>query len=373
MISERGVDTKMETDIVLQLLSLSSPVFLLTQDGQISFLNQSAKNLLNTSDQLVHDTYFIDLLQDPSRETWEKVCNTLFNGEIWEGELILSILGKEYTLLVKAKASVLQGQPVILVGCEDLTEKKLLQQHLLKFQRIEGSGFLVTGAAHDMNNVLLLFMMLVRVLRSRLADAHSQALFNMVEAGSKRGSALLKQMLCHARGIEKQHVEVNLKDLVEELVGLCLETFPKNVRLEKDVVHTVAPIWGNPSQMHQVILNLLINARDAVEEGGLINVKVETIDLDSQSHHHAFLSGHYTVLTVKDSGAGIPKEVMERMYEPYFTTKPEGKGTGLGLPTVMTITKSHSGILEVVSEVGKGTTFTLYFPAIITPPSSSMS
>lgn len=354
----------MEAKVFLQLLNLASPLLVLTQDGRIIYLNQAAQSLFNTTEQLAHNGLFTEFLADA--DFWKKtMCPEI---ETWEGEVKASVQGKDLTLMVKLNRALTEGVAVFLVSCEDISEKKQMQEYLQRAQRIEGNGFLVTGAAHDMNNVLLLFMMLVRVLRGRLLDAHSQQLFTMVEAGSKRGSALLKQMLNHARGIEKKHVEIALEPLIEELVALSKETFSSTVHIKTSYVGQVAPIWGNLEQLHQVFLNLMINARDAVEPGGgTISITLETQDLDSTDHHHRFLSGLYTIIKISDTGAGMSQDVMDRMYEPYFTTKPEGKGTGIGLPTVMNITKGHNGIIDVSSELGKGTTFTVYFPAISMP------
>jgi CheY-like chemotaxis protein len=175
----------------------------------------------------------------------------------------------------------------------------------------------------------------------------------------------VKQLLAFARGMEGERVVVNLRHMVDEMAKIVRETFPKNMTVHAKSSRELWPIIGDPTHIHQVLLNLCINARDAMPSGGSINIVAENMMIDD--HYASFdaeaKKGPYVVLRVADTGTGIPPEILDKIFDPFFTTKEHGKGTGLGLSTVLAITKSHNGFLNVTSEIGKGTNFSCFFPA----------
>jgi PAS domain S-box-containing protein len=248
----------------------------------------------------------------------------------------------------------------------DLTDSKKLERQYLRVQRMESIGTLAAGIAHDLNNILTPIMMGVEILRSRVKDPQASAVLETLEFSAKRGTDVVRQILSFVRGMEGRRIEVRLEDLLKDLENIIKNTFPKDIRLQ---VSTTADTWsilGDPTQVHQVLLNLCVNARDAMPNGGCLTIRAENAELDDQyaAMNVQAKPGRYVHIVVTDSGTGMPPAVINRIFEPFFTTKEIGKGTGLGLSTVMAIVKSHAGVINVYSEPGKGTSFSVYLPAM---------
>ncbi|MBE9191324.1 response regulator [Gloeocapsopsis crepidinum LEGE 06123] len=260
-----------------------------------------------------------------------------------------------------------QGQPKsILVVNTDITEKKQLEAQFLRAQRMESLGTLASGIAHDLNNILAPILMTAQLLETQVHDERSQRLLPILIANAKRGAALVKQVLSFAKGLEGKRSILQLRHIISEIKQITKETFPKSIEICIDVPQTLWTISGDATQLHQILMNLCVNARDAMLEGGTLTISAENLEVD-QSYVRKHLDakvGSYVVLSVADTGCGIPPEVMDRIFEPFFTTKGIGKGTGLGLSTVIGIVKSHGGFVNVESEIGKGTQFKIYLPAV---------
>jgi PAS domain S-box-containing protein len=250
----------------------------------------------------------------------------------------------------------------------DLTERKKLEQQFLRAQRMESIGTLAGGVAHDLNNILAPIMMSIGVLKLTVTDPQALDVLQTIEASSKRGAEIVRQVLSFARGIEGERIEVQPKHLVKEIQSIIRDTFPKNIRQELAVPEDGWTILGDPTQLHQVLLNLCVNARDAMPNGGILGIAVENRRLDRQyvAMNTKAKPGPYVLITVTDTGSGIPPGLLDKIFDPFFTTKEVGQGTGLGLSTVMGIVKSHEGLINVYSEVGKGTKFNVYLPALET-------
>jgi len=247
----------------------------------------------------------------------------------------------------------------------DLTERKRLEQQFLRTQRMESIGTLAGGIAHDLNNTLGPIIMSLDLLKMKFPDPASQDLLAIISSSAQRGADMVRQVLSFARGVEGRRMEVQVKHLVREIEKIANDTFLKNIKIRTIVPHDLWTVTGDPTQLHQVLLNLCVNARDAMPTGGTLTISVENLTLDAQ---YAGLNadvkpGPYVFIQVKDSGAGIPADVMEKIFDPFFTTKELGKGTGLGLSTSLAILKSHGGFIRAYSEHGKGTTFNVYLPA----------
>jgi PAS domain S-box-containing protein len=248
----------------------------------------------------------------------------------------------------------------------DITERKKLEHQLLRSQRMESIGTLAGGIAHDLNNILAPIMMSISILREMAADPEAKDILETIEISASRGADIVRQVLSFARGVEGERVEVQPRKLLQDLQGIIKDTFPKDIRLKFVVPDDTWTILGDPTQLQQILLNLCVNARDAMPNGGSLVVSVENSVLDE---HYASMNlqakaGRYVRMSVTDSGTGIPKELIEKIFEPFFTTKELNKGTGLGLSTVMGLVKSHDGIINVYSEPGKGTTFIVYLLAM---------
>lgn len=249
----------------------------------------------------------------------------------------------------------------------DLTERKKLEQQFLRAQRMESIGTLAGGIAHDLNNVLSPIMMSLEILKIKFADAESQELLAILQTSAQRGSDLVQQVLSFARGVEGRRMEVQVRHIILEVEMIANDTFLKHIRMLTIVPHDLWTVVGDPTQIHQVLLNLCVNARDAMPEGGTLTISAQNITLDA---HYASMSidpeaqpGPYLFLQVKDTGTGMTPGMIDKIFDPFFTTKELGKGTGLGLSTTLSIVKSHGGFIHVYSEMGKGTTFKVYLPA----------
>ncbi|MFY9609876.1 MAG: PAS domain S-box protein [Blastocatellia bacterium] len=253
----------------------------------------------------------------------------------------------------------------VLVINHDVTEQKKLEAQFLRAQRMESIGTLAGGIAHDINNILSPILLSVRMLQMKFEDEGSQRLLSVLQKSAERGGVMVKQVLEFARGAEGERIVLQLKHLIKEITKTLSETLPKSIEVECFVPADVWPITGDPTQIHQVLMNLCVNARDAMPRGGVLSVKAENALID-ESYARMILDatpGQFVLITVTDTGTGIPAKIISRVFEPFFTTKEQGKGTGLGLSTVLGIVKSHGGFVNVYSEPGKGTKFSAYFPA----------
>jgi CheY-like chemotaxis protein len=247
-----------------------------------------------------------------------------------------------------------------------------METQYLRAQRMESIGTLAGGIAHDLNNVLAPIMMSIELLKIDSSDDPRRAkILDIIYLSSRRGADLVRQLLSFARGLDGQRVTIRLGELIDELHGIIGEIFPRNITIVTEVPDDLLPITGDPTQLHQVLLNLAVNARDAMPDGGTLSLTAANVAIDAQSTGvgRTAKPGFYVSLRVTDTGVGIPPEMRERIFEPFFTTKQLGKGTGIGLATVHTIVKSHRGFLQLESEIGRGSTFLVYLPA--DPPPNS--
>jgi two-component system, cell cycle sensor histidine kinase and response regulator CckA len=256
----------------------------------------------------------------------------------------------------------------ILIVDTDITEKQLLEKQFLRAQRLESLGTLASGIAHDMNNILTPILAVTQLLPLKIPhlDDRSQRLLEILSENAKRGSDLVKQILFFAKGADGQRILIQVGHILAEVVSVARQTFPKSIDVVLDI--SARELWmvaADATQLHQVFMNLCINARDAMVAGGTLNVAAENIFVDENYAriHLDASAGAYVVITISDTGIGIPSENLERIFEPFFTTKELEHGTGLGLSTVLGIVKSHQGFITVYSEVGRGTCFKIYLPA----------
>jgi PAS domain S-box-containing protein len=297
---------------------------------------------------------------------------TILETGYWQGEFTARTKsGKE--VIVEARWTLVrdsQGAPKSVLGIStDITEKKKFEAQFFRAQRIESIGTLASGIAHDLNNVLTPLMIAVQVLKGEVTEEDRRKLLQSLEANVQRGADLVKQVLTFGRGMEGMHIPVDPKHIAREIKQIVQETFPKSVEF---VSHCPADLWtitGDPTQLHQVLLNLCVNARDAMPKGGKLSLHMENAMVDETyaAMNLEARPGPYVVISVADTGTGMPKEIQDKIFDPFFTTKEPGKGTGLGLSTTLAIVNRHDGFILCQSEAGKGTTFKIYFPANSTP------
>lgn len=253
-------------------------------------------------------------------------------------------------------------EPRVVVSHEDITALKQAERAQLRSQRLESLGTLAGGVAHDLNNALAPVLMGMSILKEQYPQ--ESRLFDMIQGSAQRGADMVRQLLTFAKGAEGERVSVCPEQVLREIERLMKGSFPKNIQL---LVHSDADlpaVLGDPTQLHQVLLNLCVNARDAMPGGGTLSVRAQAVELDA-AYARAIpdaVPGRYLALRVSDTGAGIPPDILERIFDPFFTTKGADKGTGLGLSTVLGIVRGHNGFIQVYSQPGEGTTFSVYLP-----------
>ncbi|PAW89699.1 MAG: hypothetical protein B9S33_02520 [Pedosphaera sp. Tous-C6FEB] len=294
---------------------------------------------------------------------------TILRGEVWRGEIINQRKdGSHFTeeaIITPVKDE--RGEITHFIAIkQDISDRKLLEAKFLRAQRLEGLGALAGGVAHDLNNVLAPILMASELLKSQAPDPQIRQLLEMVEGNSQRGAGMIRQILAFARGTAGEKIVLQVPHLLKEISKMIKDTFPPAIRCELSVGKDVPTVLADATALYQVLLNLCVNARDAMPQGGSLTLGAERVRLDEAYAHlsQEARPGDYLVLTVADTGGGIPPEVRDKIFEPFFTTKEPGKGTGLGLATVKDIVTNHGGFIHFYSDVGVGTQFKLYLPAV---------
>jgi two-component system, cell cycle sensor histidine kinase and response regulator CckA len=258
------------------------------------------------------------------------------------------------------------GPEVFSAYIEDMTQQSALEQQVRQVQKLEAVGRLAGGMAHDFNNILVVIKLSVELMLAQTApeSPFSKPLLQ-ISTAADRAAALTRQMLAFGRQQMMQPRIINLNTVVSETTQMLRRVIGEDVQLVTNLADTVENSRLDPDQVTQVILNLAVNARDAMPEGGMLHIETSTMDLDEAytSEHPPVQPGRYVMLAVSDTGTGIDKSILPRIFDPFFTTKEQGKGTGLGLSIVYGIVKQSGGYIWVYSEPGHGTTFKLYFPA----------
>jgi PAS domain S-box-containing protein len=286
----------------------------------------------------------------------------------WFGEL-KQITKMQKTLIMESRWSLVRdeyGRPKsILTINTDITDKKSIEQQFLRAQRLESVGTMASGLLHDLNNILTPIILAVPFMKEKLTDETSQDILRTLESSAKRGEGVVRQLMSFVRGVPGEHVTLQLKHLLWELLNFVSETFPPMVKVRRHCPKGIWNVEGDATQLYQVLMNLSINARDAMPNGGTLAIDLQNVVLNEQEAglHFRAVPGPYVVLSVKDAGTGISPEIMNQIFDPFFTTKEPGKGTGLGLSSVLNIVKSHGGFIDVHSELGKGTEFKVFLPA----------
>ncbi|MGO8837621.1 MAG: PAS domain S-box protein [Limisphaerales bacterium] len=343
-------------------------------EDRILYWNRSAERIYGWKAQEAIGRKLDDLLPKDMFNTlkYAEAEKTILETGNWQGEFTTRTKSGE-EVIVEARWTLVRdekGTPESILGISyDITEKKHFETQFLRAQRMENIGALASGIAHDLNNILTPLLVSVQVLKEKNADPDGKKLLESLEVNVQRGASLVKQVLTFGRGVEGERVPVNPKHIAREIKQIIQETFPKSVEFELRCPADLWPITGNATQLHQVLLNLCVNARDAMPNGGKLSIQMENVMVDEAYAAKKLEArpGPYVVITVADTGTGIPKEIQDRIFDPFFTTKEPGKGTGLGLSTTLAIVKSHDGFINCYSERGKGAIFKIYFPASPAP------
>lgn len=337
-------------------------------DQRIHFWNLSAERLYGWTATEAIGRSAEELLYSSNSEALHTATATVLEKGEWLGELQQTTRsGKLIT--VEARWSLVrddQERPKsILTISTDITGRKLLEQQFLRAQRMECIGTLAGGIAHDLNNVLAPIMMSIDILKISTTDPRSVEILEMIGTSARRGADMVSQVLAFARGVEGRRIRIEIEPLIQDLVKITEDTFPKDILIRAEIGAHLWPLDADPTQIHQVLINLCVNARDAMPGGGQIIIRASNAAIDA---HYAAMQieaqvGNHLCIEVEDTGSGMTRETIENIFDPFFTTKEIGAGTGLGLSTALAIVKGHGGFVRVYSDPGTGSRFRMYFPA----------
>jgi two-component system cell cycle sensor histidine kinase/response regulator CckA len=354
------------SDQILQ--RVNALVLVADAEGEITYVSPSVKKILGYDEAEILGNGWWNISRDDEEERKREKA---FVARCARGESTPS--ATPYERMIKSRDGVPHyilwqetkgpGDLVIGVG-HDITERKLLEDQLRQAQKLESLGTLAGGIAHDFNNVLGIILGYTSMIRDKKDDP--KKLSRSIEAIDKavqRGAGLVRQLLTFARKTETLLESVRLNDVIVELTSMLRETFPRTIQVSSQLGKDIPSITGDANQLHQALLNLSVNARDAMPKGGTLTFTTRTfVGTELRRRFSAAQMDQYVCVSVADTGIGMDKSLLARVFEPFFTTKAKGHGTGLGLAVVYGIVASHHGFIDVESQVGHGTTFHLYFP-----------
>jgi PAS domain S-box-containing protein len=349
---------------------------ILVQDlqGRILYANPSAQVLYGWSLAEFQQEAVVRQLFAPAASKLEEIRRVVMDKGEWVGQLEQAtrtgqqrIVQSRWTL-IRDEAAV--PKSILLINT-DITEQKRLEAQFLRTQRMETIGALAGGMAHDLNNALAPILMGIELLGRKIQDEEAHQMLAVMEANTHRGADMVRQVLTFSRGRDGERERLNAGRLLRELESIVRQTMPKSITITTMVPPDLWPIVGDATQLHQVLLNLCVNARDAMPHGGELTLAADNVELSPEEAKAIpnGAPGRYIMLLVSDTGTGMTPETLKRIFEPFFTTKAPGKGTGLGLATVARIIQGHGGFLSVKSELGAGTTFEAYLPRAEGAPS----
>jgi PAS domain S-box-containing protein len=336
--------------------------------GRVIYWNKSAEILYGwtAGEALGRDPNHL-LVEGGVAESQEALRHLMRHSE-WQGDLHHTarngrklVVESRWTLMRDDRG---EGKSILVIDT-DVTEKRRLEAEFLRSQREQTIGALAGGIAHDLNNALTPILMGVSVMREEPISVEGTKMLDVMDQSARRGADMVQQILSFARGVGGQRGAIKVAGLIEEIARLARKTFPRTIEIKTLIQDGVDAICGNMTQLHQVLLNLCVNARDAMPQGGQLTIEAGNVGLDPAKHSAAqgLPPGTYVLLSVSDTGQGIAQELLNKIFDPFFTTKEVGRGTGLGLSTVMGIVKTHGGFVEVDSRVGSGTSFKVFLPA----------
>ncbi|HET8783704.1 MAG TPA: PAS domain S-box protein [Pyrinomonadaceae bacterium] len=344
-------------------------------DQKVLFWNKGAEHIYGWTAEEAIGKNVRELIFKQHSDPFETAVKTVIQKGEWIGEMHQTrrdgtslIIESRWTLVRDEK-----GAPKsILVINTDITEKKRIESQFLRAQRMESIGTLAGGIAHDLNNVLSPILMAIDMLQMKTTDESSRKWLDVLRTNAERGGDMVRQVLSFARGVEGERVALQPKHMIKEIIKILRETLPKSIEISFQIPNDLWIISADATQLHQVLMNLCVNARDAMPDGGSISISAENVFLDESyaRMHIEAKAGRFVMITVADTGPGMTAEIQSRIFEPFFTTKEMTKGTGLGLSTALTIVKSHGGFINVYSELHKGSQFTVYLPALDKPGSA---
>ncbi len=347
-------------------------IFVRNLDQEITYWSKSAERIYGwTSDEVIGKRAS-EILYKQTAPPRDSIWKTVLEKGEWTGEIAQTTkTGRE--IFVMSRRTLLRDTNetanAVLNINTDVTEKREMESQIHRNQRMDSIGALAGGISHDLNNVLAPILMAAELLRDNIRGADDLAMLEIVQGSAQRGIDLVKQILQFTQGTKGQGT-MKVKSVLDDLINLIKKTFPRSLTFVADIPIDLLPISCDPTQLHQVVLNLSVNARDAMPNGGTLSIHASNSMLSNRAipGHPDPVSGSFVEVAVSDSGTGIPPEILEKIFEPFFTTKPTDKGTGLGLSTVTTILRNIQGFIDVSTAIGKGTTFRVFLPTVRQDP-----
>ncbi len=344
-------------------------ITLLDTSGKRLYTSPSYREALGDPSELLGKDFF-DWIHPGDKERVRQIFDqTVATGSSFQVEY--RTISKDGEIrFIESRGNAIRDQlgatsRVVMVS-RDTTEKKRLDEHILRVQRMDSLGTLAGGIAHDLNNVLTPILLAAEILDNRFTQPQIKQLISSIRVSALRGSDIVKQVLTFARGSDQQFSAQQPRYIIREIESIIRETFPRTIELRTNIAKDLKTVFADPTQLHQILMNLCVNARDAMPKGGHLLITAANVDIDETfaRMYPGTHPGEYVLITVGDTGVGIPKEIQDKIFEPFFTTKEIGKGTGLGLSTVLAIVKDHKGFIRTTSQVGKGSEFNIYLPAM---------
>jgi hypothetical protein len=345
-------------------------IFMLDLDKHVRYWNKGAERLYGYSSAEMDGKKISEYIYDESgaKDFQQAYEQTMQNAE-WSGELHQRKRGGAVIIsdcrwtLVRNSNSESTG---ILQVCTDVTERKRMESRFLRAQRVESIGIFASGMVHDLNNVFSPMLIGVQILKRKLHDQRSRRLLNNIESSARYGSEMAHQVLSFVKGAEGVHTRLHPQKIIKDIFRQLEHIIPDNIRMHSRVSDTISSVMGDETQLRQVLINLCTNARDAMLHGGGLTVTAENTFVNKEMADDFTNSseGEYVVFSISDTGAGIPSSELDKIFEPFYTTKELGKGTGLGLSISIGIVKGHNGFISVESVKGKGSTFKIFLPAL---------
>lgn len=338
--------------------------FNFTSDGTIKMVNLTGARLVGVERAQLVGGRFGALVTEANRADFSSFLERVFGTENGQScELALHVAGRK-AIRVRLEGRLSPDRQECRAVLSDITEHKAMEERLLHSQRMASIGTLSAGIAHDLNNTLTPIVLSASLLTTKVLDPEIREALETIHSSARRGASVVRQLLMYTRGIEGDRVTVQVRHLLREMAAMIRGTFPRELVLELNMDADLQPVLGDPTQLHQVFMNLCLNARDAMPGGGTLSLTATNVSLgdDEVRAHPPAKRGSHVAVTVRDTGHGIPPEDMDRIFEPFFTTKARERGTGLGLSTAYGIVHSHAGFITVDSAPGAGATFTVYLP-----------
>ncbi|MCF7765048.1 MAG: response regulator [Verrucomicrobia bacterium] len=336
----------------------------ISKTGQILRSNKASHKLLGYTEEELLTMRFNELAPTLTPEAWDQHWQSLKSRQQLHLDLELRHRNNS-RVWVEADANHLEfeGEEYNFIFLRDSSARRAAERQALASQRLESLSTLAAGIAHDLNNTFVPILLAVDLLRDR--DDQYEDHLNLIENGANQGTQMVQKLLGFAKGKTGEKISIDAQQMTQSILRVAQTTFPKTIRIEGSCAKNCPPLHGNPAQVHQAVLNLCTNGTEAMPKGGTLRISVERVDVQEATIglEGTIDPGPYVRIQVADSGAGVPPENIDRIFEPFFTTKAENTGYGLGLSTVIGIAKGHRGFARVRSELGRGSTFEIYFPA----------